>query len=49
MRFCCDEQCEQGRNCPAKPPTVPDWCDAFALGVCVVSFVTIVLFLVFRP
>lgn len=45
MRFCCDEQCDQGRNCPAKPPTVPDWCDGFALGVCAVSFVVILLML----
>ena len=46
VRTCCDEQCEQGRYCPA--PRVPDWCDGFVLGVCAVSLVTIILFVVFR-
>ena len=48
IRFCCDEKCEQGRHCPAKAPTVPDWCDGFVLGVCAVSLLAILLFVVFR-
>lgn len=45
MRFCCDEKCEQGRYCPAR---APDWCDGFVLGVCAVSLLAILLFVVFR-
>lgn len=42
-RHCCDEHCEQGRNCPAKPPVVADWVDGFALGVCFVASLVIIV------
>jgi hypothetical protein len=45
MRFCCDEKCDQGRNCPKRMPVNSDWFDRFALGICAVSFVVILLML----
>jgi hypothetical protein len=41
MRFCCDEQCEQGRNCPSR--TIPDWFDGFALGICATALIVILV------
>ena len=46
MRYCCDEQCEQGRSCPQR--ATPDWVDGFALGVCAVALIVILLVGVFR-
>lgn len=43
MRFCCDEQCEQGRDCPAHHPLIVDWVDGFALGVCATALVAILV------
>jgi len=43
MRFCCDERCNQGRDCPDR--TVPDWFDGFALGICAVTVVIVLLML----
>lgn len=41
MRFCCDEQCEQGRNCPSR--TIPDWFDGFALGISATALIVILV------
>lgn len=43
MRFCCDEQCDRGHNCPSY--TIPDWFDGFALGICATALIVILVML----
>lgn len=45
MRFCCDEKCDQGRNCPKRMPVNSDWFDGFALGICAVALIVILVML----
>ena len=43
MRFCCDEQCNQGRDCPDRAAT--DWFDGFVLGICSAALIVILVML----
>lgn len=37
MRYCCDQECEQGRHCPNKPQVVRAPRGPFVMGVCAVA------------
>lgn len=45
MRYCCDEKCDQGRDCPAKNNHIPDWVDGFAIGVYLSAAIVLIVFI----